>query len=92
MLINLLSLIFNIFGKRPVYCGPVQSFDNLGQWWTGLDLGPSKNGQKTGPDWTFKHYLKLAFNTSHLMMGKELEGDDGENGSKRCQMSCLDPR
>ena len=62
MFINLLSHIFILFCERPVKTktslktAKDQSFDNIGQWWTGLGLGPSKNGQKTGLDQTFKHY------------------------------------
>ena len=42
--------------KKAVLSSPVRSFEVLGLWWTGLGLGPSPWGWKTGPDWTFKHY------------------------------------
>ena len=43
--------------KKAVLSGPVQSFEVLGLWWTGLGLSPLPWGWKTGPDRTFKHYL-----------------------------------
>ena len=41
--------------KKPVLSGPVQFFDLLGLWWTGLSLGPCPRKAKTGLDRTSKH-------------------------------------